>query len=77
MNETKKKVLEIIASCAGVPQTEIKEEAVLMEDLGMTDVDMEELAIELETEFRTDIPDEVVKNLFIEAKDVVDYIDNI
>ena len=77
MNETKQKVLEIIANCAGVKQEKISPETILMEDLGLTSVDMDELAIELETEFRIDIPDEVVKNQFIEAKDVTDYIHNL
>lgn len=67
------KVKEIIANQLGKEVAEIPLESSFMEDLGADSLDVVELVMAMEEEFKIEIPDEDAENIKT-VKDAVDYI---
>ena len=72
--DIEQRVKGIISEISGYEIEKIDNEAVLNEDLNMDEMDMTELVTALEKEFGLTIPDEVVRDQFIEVNDVIDYV---
>lgn len=68
------KVKEIIASQLSVDESKITESTNISEDLGADSLDLVEILMSLEDEFKISIPDEAIPQIKT-IKDVVDYID--
>ena len=58
MDDTEKKVIEIVSEQLGVSADEIKMETSFVNDLGADSLDTVELVMEFEDEFDINIPDE-------------------
>ena len=58
MDETEKKVIEIVSEQLGVSGDQIKMETSFVNDLGADSLDTVELVMEFEDEFDINIPDE-------------------
>ncbi len=58
MDETEKKVVEIVSEQLGVSADQIKMETSFVNDLGADSLDTVELVMEFEDEFDINIPDE-------------------
>ncbi|MHC4712258.1 MAG: acyl carrier protein [Planctomycetota bacterium] len=58
MDETEKKVIEIVSEQLGVSADQIKMETSFVNDLGADSLDTVELVMEFEDEFDINIPDE-------------------
>ena len=56
--QTREKVMDIIAEQLGVDRSEVKPEASFRDDLQADSLDTVELVMALEEEFNTEIPDE-------------------
>lgn len=67
------KVKEIIANQLGKELSEIPLESSFMEDLGADSLDVVELVMAMEEEFKIEIPDEDAEKIKT-VKDAVDYI---
>ncbi|MDH3258045.1 MAG: acyl carrier protein [Deltaproteobacteria bacterium] len=67
------KVKEIIASQLGKEVSEIPLESSFMEDLGADSLDVVELVMAMEEEFKIEIPDEEAEKIKT-VKDAVEYI---
>lgn len=67
------KVKKIIADTLSKPESEIKLESSLTEDLGADSLEIVELAMAMEEEFNIEIPDEDIEKIST-VKDIVDYI---
>ncbi|NIS74835.1 MAG: acyl carrier protein [Deltaproteobacteria bacterium] len=67
------KVKEIIANQLGKEVAEIPLESSFMEDLGADSLDVVELVMAMEEEFKIEIPDEDAENIKT-VKDAVEYI---
>ena len=67
------KVKEIIANQLGKEVSEIPVESSFMEDLGADSLDVVELVMAMEEEFKIEIPDEDAENIKT-VKDAIEYI---
>lgn len=63
MEDLEQKVKQIIAEQLGKNETDIKNEASFIEDLGADSLDTVELVMALEDAFKIEIPDEQQENL--------------
>ena len=72
--DIERRVKEIISKTSGYEIEKIDNESVLNEDLNMDEMDMSELVTALEEEFDLTIPDEVIRDRFIEVNDVIEYV---
>ena len=63
MNETYKKVREIIVNQLGVDEKLITPEAMFVDDLGADSIDTVELVVAIENEFGIDIPEDKASSL--------------
>lgn len=72
--DIEQRVKGIISEISGYEIEKIDNETVLNEDLNMDEMDMTGLATTLKKEFGLTIPDEVVRDRFIEVNDVIDYV---
>ena len=72
--DIERRVKEIISETSGYEIEKIDNESVLNEDLNMDEMDMSELVTTLEEEFDLTIPDEVIRDRFIEVNDVIEYV---
>ena len=72
--DIERRVKEIISETSGYEIEKIDNELVLNEDLNMDEMDMSELVTALEEEFDLTIPDEVIRDRFIEVNDVIEYV---
>ncbi|SVC15454.1 uncharacterized protein METZ01_LOCUS268308 [marine metagenome] len=66
-------IKEIIAKQLGLDESEIKDEALFIDDLGADSLDTVELILELEEQFEIEIPDEDAEELTTVGK-LVNYI---
>ena len=71
--ETKERVLNLLDEQLGIPATEIKEDNLLIEDLGMDSLDVVEIIMGVEKEFGLKIDD----NEASEIRTVKDLIEKI
>lgn len=69
------RVIEIMIDNLGVDESDLNEETRLVEDLGVDSLDMVELAMELEEEFKVNLPDEEMESLKT-VGDIVKCIEN-
>ena len=67
------RVIQGIADAMNLEESEVKEESLLEENLGMDSLDLVEGTMNLEEEFSIDIPDEDLPKL-LSVKDVIEYI---
>lgn len=74
MSELHAKILSMIAEAAEKPVNEIKLDHELINDLGMDSLDVVELVMKAEDEFKITIPDEDAQNLK-RVGQVIEYID--
>lgn len=72
-SEITAKVHEIIGSSLGVSLEEIKPGAHFIEDLGADSLDIVELVMLIEKEFKIEIPDEDAEKIWT-VQDSIDYI---
>lgn len=68
------KVKEIIANQLSVDEGKLSESTNISEDLGADSLDLVEILMSLEDEFKISIPDEAIPQIK-SIKDVVDFID--
>ena len=66
-------IKQVIAKQLGLDESEIKDEASFMDDLGADSLDTVELILELEEQFEIEIPDEDAEELTTVGK-LVNYI---
>ncbi|KAF9292500.1 hypothetical protein BGZ88_006331 [Linnemannia elongata] len=71
-SDFEKRVKAIVAEQLGVPEAEIKNEALFVNDLGADDLDMVEIVMALEDEFGIEIQDEQAERL-ITVQHAIDY----
>ena len=69
------KLKPIIAEQLGVDESEVKEDASFTEDLNADSLDLVELIMSLEEQFKLQISDEDAEKITT-VKDAVEYIDN-
>jgi acyl carrier protein len=74
MSELHAKILSLIAEASEKPADEIKLDHELINDLGMDSLDVVELVMKAEDEFKITIPDEDAQNLK-KVGQVIEYID--
>lgn len=67
------RVKKIVAEQLGVKEEEITHEASFVDDLGADSLDTVELAMALEEEFETEIPDEDAEKI-VTIQNAIDYI---
>ena len=72
MLNTKIELLKFIADNASI-SVDIREDEKLREDIGLDELDMVELTMALEEEFKIELSDEEVEK-FITAKDIINYL---
>ena len=73
MSEIEDKVRKIIVEQLGVEESQVKDDASFVEDLGADSLDTVELVMTLEEEFECEIPDEEAEKITT-VKQVIDYI---
>ena len=69
------KVREIIVEHLGVDEDEVTPDASFVEDLGADSLDTVELVMQLEEEFKLDIPDEDAEKI-TRVKEAIEYIES-
>ncbi len=75
-DKIERKVNDVLNDVLGIAYSEIKDDAVLEDDLGADSLDAVEIVIELEREFGISIPDEkMYGNEGCTVKDVYDLVD--
>lgn len=78
-DKIEQKVNDVLTEVLGVDYNEIKDDAVLTDDLGVDSLDAVEILVELEDEFDIYIPDDKMYNTYINAsytvKDVYDKLE--
>lgn len=67
------KLTQIVRDYTGKQSIELTEDTVLLADLGLSSLDLVNLAAEIEDEFDIEIPDREIKNIKT-VKDVIDLI---
>jgi acyl carrier protein len=70
-----RRVTDLIAESLGVNPTEVVPDASFIDDLGADSLDIVELVMAIEKEFKIDIPDEDAEKIST-VQDAVDYIQN-
>lgn len=73
MSNIEERVKKIIVEQLGVEDTEVKNAAAFVDDLGADSLDTVELVMALEEEFETEIPDKDAEKL-LTVQDAIDYI---
>ncbi len=73
MSTIEERVKKIIVEQLGTQESEVKEEASFVDDLGADSLDTVELVMALEEEFDTEIPDEEAEKITT-VKSAIDYI---
>ena len=73
MPELETRVTSIVKQQLDVEQAQLVPEANLLDDLGADSLDVVELVMALEEEFKIEVPDEDVENMRT-IKDIVDYV---
>ncbi len=68
------KVKEIIANQLSVDESKLNENTNISEDLGADSLDLVEILMSLEDEFKISIPDEAIPQIK-SIKDIVDFIE--
>ena len=71
--EMEQKVRVVIADLLGIGEDEIKPESTFMEDMGADSLDMVELVMSFEEEFKIEIPDADAEKLKT-FQDVIEYL---
>ncbi|MFW6381511.1 MAG: acyl carrier protein [Bacillota bacterium] len=74
MDDTLKKVKEIVAEELAIDEEEVTTDASFIEDLGADSLDVVELVMAFEEEFDLEIPDEDAEQIGT-VQDAVDYIE--
>ena len=67
MENFKEKFYKVLVDTLSISQEQITPEAKFKEDLGVDSLDMVELVMEFEKEFKISIPDEAAENIFTVA----------
>ena len=73
MSTIEERVKKIIVEQLGIQESEVKEEASFVDDLGADSLDTVELVMALEEEFDTEIPDEEAEKITT-VKSAIDYV---
>ena len=73
MSTIEERVKKIIVEQLGIQESEVKEEASFVDDLGADSLDTVELVMALEEEFDTEIPDEEAEKITT-VKAAIDYV---
>ena len=73
MSNIEERVKKIIVEQLGVEESEVKNTAAFVDDLGADSLDTVELVMALEEEFETEIPDKDAEKL-LTVQDAIDYI---
>ena len=73
MSDIEERVKKIIVEQLGVDESEVKNEASFVDDLGADSLDTVELVMALEEEFDTEIPDEEAEKITT-VQAAIDYI---
>ena len=74
-HEIELKLRKIIAEQLGVPEDEIVNDSLFIDDLGVNSLDFYEIIIEIQDTFGLQIPDEVVERID-SVQDAVNYVSN-
>ncbi|MBL4578623.1 MAG: acyl carrier protein [Flavobacteriales bacterium] len=74
MLDVESKIRSIIAGIIGVDESKITPEANFKNDLGLNSLDMVEIIVELENEFKMPIPDQGVENIKT-VGEAIDYVE--
>ena len=74
MSTIVERVTKLVCEQLGVKEEEVTSGASFVEDLGADSLDTVELAMALEEEFETEIPDEEAEKITT-VKDAIDYIE--
>lgn len=69
-------VRAIIADQLGIPQDSITMDSNLLTDLKADSLDIMELVMDLEKQYNTEVPDEVLQNLRT-VRDIVEFMDTL
>lgn len=75
MSDIEERVKKIIVEQLGVEESEVKNEASFVDDLGADSLDTVELVMALEDEFDTEIPDEEAEKITT-VQAAIDYVLN-
>ncbi len=75
MSGIEDKVRKIIVEQLGVEESQVKDDASFVEDLGADSLDTVELVMTLEEEFECEIPDEEAEKITT-VKQAIDYVKN-
>ncbi|NLS11508.1 acyl carrier protein [Vibrio sp. SM6] len=75
MSNLEERVKKIIVEQLGVDESEVKNEASFVDDLGADSLDTVELVMALEEEFDTEIPDEEAEKITT-VQAAIDYVTN-
>lgn len=73
MNNTEERVKRVVAEQLGISETEIKHTDSFVDDLGADSLDVVELAMALEDEFRLEIADEEAEKITT-VQSAIDYV---
>ena len=73
MSDIEERVKKIIVEQLGVDESEVKNEASFVDDLGADSLDTVELVMALEEEFDTEIPDEEAEKITT-VQAAIDYV---
>ena len=73
MSTIEERVKKIIVEQLGIQESEVKEEASFVDDLGADSLDTVELVMALEEEFDTEIPDEEAEKITT-VQAAIDYV---
>lgn len=63
-DQTREKVIKIIAGRLNIDEKKVRPDSRLMDDLGADSLCTIEIIIDLETEFKIEIPDETAQNIY-------------
>lgn len=66
---------EQLNQITGIPQEEIQEEQLLMQDLELSSVEIMQVVAAMEKESQTEVPARMIRK-FIRVRDMVDYLEN-
>ncbi|MBN9542386.1 MAG: acyl carrier protein [Alphaproteobacteria bacterium] len=74
MSDIKERVRKIVAEHLGVEESKVTENASFTDDLGADSLDLVELVMAFEDEFKVEIPDEVSEKI-VRFSDAVKFIE--